>query len=59
MRGEIHFLKIDVQGSESDVLRGCDFVRYRPWIVVIEATEPLSAIASLCRIGAHLGRRRV
>jgi FkbM family methyltransferase len=43
---EIHFLKIDVEGSERDVLQGCDFARYRPWIVVIEAIEPLTLIAS-------------
>lgn len=39
---EIHFLKVDVEGAEADVLRGMDFGRFRPWIVVVEATEPLS-----------------
>jgi FkbM family methyltransferase len=38
---EIHFLKIDVEGAERDVLRGMDFSRYRPWIVVVESTLPL------------------
>ena len=38
----IHFLKVDVEGSEEDVLMGMDFKKYRPWIVVVEATEPLS-----------------
>ncbi len=41
--GEIHFLKVDVEGAEADVLRGMDFSRFRPWIVVVEATEPLSS----------------
>jgi FkbM family methyltransferase len=36
----IHFLKIDVEGHEAAVLRGMDFARFRPWILVIEATEP-------------------
>ncbi|MGI4976861.1 MAG: FkbM family methyltransferase [Janthinobacterium lividum] len=36
----IHFLKIDVEGAEESVLRGADFQRYRPWIVVVEATRP-------------------
>ena len=40
---EIHFLKVDVEGAEADVLRGMDFSRFRPWIVVAEATEPLSS----------------
>ena len=41
---DIHFLKIDVEGAESDVLRGADFATYRPWIVVAEATEPMSQV---------------
>ncbi|MCG2583620.1 FkbM family methyltransferase [Massilia sp. TS11] len=41
-RGDIHFLKIDVEGFEGDVLRGMDFGRWRPWVLVIEATEPAS-----------------
>ncbi len=36
----IHFLKIDVEGGEASVLRGADFTRFRPWIVVVEATAP-------------------
>lgn len=39
---DIHFLKIDAEGTEDDVLLGMDFHRFRPWIVVVEATEPLS-----------------
>ena len=40
VKGEIHFLKIDVEGFEGEVLRGMDFARWRPWILVIEATLP-------------------
>ena len=36
----IHFLKIDVEGYEHPVLNGIDLSRYRPWIIVVEATEP-------------------
>jgi FkbM family methyltransferase len=42
VRGEIHFLKIDVEGFEGEVLRGMDFKRWRPWVLVIEATLPNS-----------------
>lgn len=42
VRGEIHFLKIDVEGFEGEVLRGMDFARWRPWVLVIEATMPNS-----------------
>lgn len=37
---EIHFLKIDVEGREHDVLAGADFARFRPWIVLVEAVAP-------------------
>jgi FkbM family methyltransferase len=40
VHGEIHFLKIDVEGAEQEVLQGMDFQRWRPWILVIEATLP-------------------
>jgi len=36
----IHFLKIDVEGHEHAVVAGMDFDRFRPWILVIEASEP-------------------
>ena len=39
---EIHFLKIDVEGFEQAVLEGMDFQKYRPWIVLLEATRPNS-----------------
>ncbi|WP_175778414.1 FkbM family methyltransferase [Burkholderia anthina] len=40
--GPIHFLKIDVEGAEGEVLAGADFSRFRPWVVLVEATLPLS-----------------
>jgi FkbM family methyltransferase len=39
---DIHALKVDVEGSEPSVLRGLDWGRRRPWIVVVEATRPNS-----------------
>jgi FkbM family methyltransferase len=41
---EIHWLKIDVEGSEPEVLRGWLRNRARPWIVVVESTLPLSDV---------------
>ncbi|WP_375453774.1 FkbM family methyltransferase, partial [uncultured Methylobacterium sp.] len=44
----VDFLKIDVEGAEASILMAYPFVRVRPRILVIEATEPDSiASASL------------
>jgi FkbM family methyltransferase len=40
----IHFLKIDVEGAERQVLLGMDFHRYRPWVVLVEATIPTTQV---------------
>ena len=37
---QIDFLKIDVEGAESDVLAGNDFNRFRPKVIVAEAVTP-------------------
>ena len=37
----IHFLKIDAEGSERDVLLGMDFTHARPWVIVVESTAPM------------------
>jgi len=39
---EVHFLKIDVEGTEKEVISGFSFDPIRPWIVVVEAIEPVS-----------------
>jgi FkbM family methyltransferase len=36
----VHFLKIDVEGAEREVLEGMDFTRFRPWVLVIESAPP-------------------
>lgn len=46
---ELHVVKIDVEGAELDVLHGFDLTRHRPWVLVIEATEPNSSTESAHR----------
>ena len=41
---EVHFVKIDVEGHETEVLRGLDLHRWRPWILLIESTLPYSQV---------------
>lgn len=38
----IHFLKIDAEGAEREIIQGADWQRHRPELLVIEATRPNS-----------------
>ena len=38
----VHFLKIDCEGAEAKVINAFNMKRFRPWIVLVEATRPLS-----------------
>jgi FkbM family methyltransferase len=42
----IHFLKIDVEGGEAEVLGGLDLEQFRPWIILVEATAPLTNVVT-------------
>lgn len=46
----VDFLSIDVEGSEPDVLRGFEFSRYRPKLVLIDDRE---RFAETCRLMAR------
>ncbi len=39
---EVHFMVIDTEGAERQVLESVDLSVWRPWVVVIEATAPMS-----------------
>lgn len=49
---EIHFMVVDVEGAERAVLESVDLRRWRPWVLVVEATAPTTPRS------AHLGVRR-
>lgn len=36
----IHFMVVDVEGAEREVLESIDLRRRRPWVLVVEATAP-------------------
>ncbi|HYQ23624.1 FkbM family methyltransferase [Stenotrophomonas sp.] len=41
VEGDVHWLKIDVEGAEKQVLQGWHGA-LRPWVLVIESTRPMS-----------------
>ena len=42
----IHFLKVDVEGAEAQVLASSDWTRFRPTVVVVESIESLSTTST-------------
>ena len=42
--GDVHWLKIDVEGMEASVLKSWKGSNIRPWIIVIESTLPNSQV---------------
>jgi FkbM family methyltransferase len=50
----IDFLKIDVEGHEAKVIAGADWTRWRPVVLVIEATEPGTSVPSQRRWESRL-----
>lgn len=41
---DVHFMLVDTEGSESQVLASVDLHRFRPWVLVIESTAPNSTV---------------
>lgn len=39
---QVHFLKIDVEGMEAKVINGSDWLTFRPWVIVVESTVPMT-----------------
>jgi FkbM family methyltransferase len=46
VRRPIDFLKLDCEGWEKFVLKGADWDRFRPTVLIVEATEPGTSIPS-------------
>lgn len=50
----IDFLKIDVEGAESEVLAGLDLNRWRPRVIVVESTLPTTLVPNHAHFEAYL-----
>ncbi len=46
---DVHWLKIDVEGGERQVLEGWRHSKLRPWIILIESTLPISQVENFKR----------
>ena len=46
VQGDVHWMKIDVEGAEAEVIRSWAPSPVRPWIVVAESTRPMTQISS-------------
>jgi FkbM family methyltransferase len=55
---DVHFLKIDAEGMEREVLEGCAFTEVRPKVLVIESTLPETNIRREDGIREYLDARR-
>lgn len=44
VKDEVQFLSIDVEGHEGEVLEGADWGRWRPRVLIIESTRPMTQI---------------
>lgn len=51
---DVHFIKIDVEGFESNIINACAWQHVRPWIVVVEATRPQTQQATHSQWEPHL-----
>jgi FkbM family methyltransferase len=54
---EVHWMKIDVEGFEAAVIRSWQDSPVRPWIVVVESTEPMSTVPNYAAWEPELIRR--
>ncbi len=43
---DIHFMLVDTEGSERDVLESLDLRVWRPWVLVVEATHPRTTVST-------------
>lgn len=56
--GDVHFLKVDVEGAELDVLATIDLDRIRPWIVLVEVVAADTSMQSRPAIRSFLEGHR-
>jgi FkbM family methyltransferase len=51
---DVHFLKVDCEGAEADVVNGFDLHRYRPWVLVVEAVDPSARVETHADWESHV-----
>jgi FkbM family methyltransferase len=51
---DVHFLKIDCEGTEAEVINAFNLSRFRPWILLVESTAPSSRVETHGNWEPHL-----
>ena len=54
---DLHWMKIDVEGFEGAVIRSWQDSPVRPWIVLVESTEPMSTVQNYAEWEPEIIRR--
>lgn len=57
--GDIHFLKVDVEGLEMEVLLGNDWRRFRPWVLCLERNLQVPRQEAICTFLREYGYQAV
>ena len=52
--GPLHWVKIDVEGAEKEVLEGFNLLRWNPWVICMEAADPANPAVSTSSLWEHL-----
>ncbi len=45
--GTVHFLSIDAEGVDFQILKSIDFSKNRPWMICIEASRPIGEMSAV------------
>jgi FkbM family methyltransferase len=51
---DVHFLKVDCEGTEADVVNAFDLHRYRPWVLLVEAVDPSARVETHADWESHV-----
>jgi hypothetical protein len=45
--GTVHFLSVDAEGVDFQILKSIDFSKNRPWVICIKASRPIGEMSAV------------